>query len=82
MNITPSMSSLDLEAIYAESKVLFPETVKKTLDDIDDFYRKLLSNRIRRLSEQRNLLKLSHSDKLEESNLLKDKLDGLMKYLA
>ncbi|MCK5155474.1 MAG: DUF2326 domain-containing protein, partial [Spirochaetales bacterium] len=82
LNITPSMSSLDLEAIYAESKVLFPETVKKTLDDIDDFYRKLLSNRIRRLSEQRNLLKLSHSDKLEESNLLKDKLDGLMKYLG
>jgi uncharacterized protein YydD (DUF2326 family) len=82
LNITPSMSSSDLEAVYSEVKVIFPDSLKKNLNDIDDFYSKLISNRIRRLSEQKNHLKINLNEKLNESSILKRKLDELMNYLG
>lgn len=82
LNIKPSMSSSELEAIYKEVKVIFPENLKKNLIDIDNFYNKLISNRIRRLSEQQNKFKITLNEKINESNSLKGKLDQLMSYLG
>ncbi len=82
LKITPAMSNSSLEAVYSEVNVLFPDTVKKTLSEINEFYSKLVSNRIRRLSEQKNQLQISLVEKNEKSNLLKRKLDDLLKYLG
>ncbi len=82
LKITPSMNSSELESIYAESKVFFPEIVKKSLNEIDNFYTNLLTNRIRRLSEQKNQLKIIQNQKIKTSKNLKEKLDRLLKYLG
>lgn len=82
LSITPSMSGADLEAVYSEVKVIFPDNLKKSLSDIDDFYSKLISNRIRRLSEQKNQLTITLDEKTKESNSLKRKLDQLISYLG
>lgn len=82
LQLKPTMSNIDLEAVYNESKILFPDAVKKTLNEIDTFYSKLLTNRILRLSEQKNQLSFAYNDKINESNKLKKEFDKLMKYLG
>ena len=82
LDITPSMSSSDIESVYNEAKVFFSESVKKELSDIDEFYNKLLSNRIRRLSEQKITLELERTTKKENAEKLSRELDELFCYLG
>ena len=76
------MKSSDIESVYAEAKVNFPNTVKKSLKDIDEYYSKLITNRTLRLLEQKNGLIEKIKVKTEESNLLKKNLDKHIKYLG
>lgn len=76
------MKSTDIESVYSEAKVNFPDTVKKTLKDIEDFYSKLISNRTLRLLEQKNSLTERINIKTDESEKLKHSLDKHMKYLG
>lgn len=78
----PDMNKEDIQTIYGESKIHFPENVNKTLDDLEKFYEKLIFNRKRRLLEQQNNLKLAKQNKKAEVERLQKKLDKLMQYLG
>ncbi|MCB1177780.1 MAG: DUF2326 domain-containing protein [Leptospiraceae bacterium] len=82
LNLTPSKSNTNLETLYSEVNLLFTDSVKKTLDEINEFYNKLLSNRIRRLVEQKNQFQVLLTEKNNKSLLLRKRLDDLLKFLG
>jgi uncharacterized protein YydD (DUF2326 family) len=82
INSSPTMSVFELEKIYNEAKILFPENIKKTLNDISAFYTDLIANRKRRLLEQKNKLDIELENKLKESYRLRKRLNDSMKYLG
>jgi len=82
LSFSPDMSKDDVEAIYVESKINFPENVKQTLHDLEQFYEKLIANRKKRLLEQKNRLELKYRSKKIEAEKLKVKFDKLMMYLG
>jgi len=82
LKFSPDMNKEDIKAIYSESKIHFSENMSKTLDDLENFYEKLISNRKRRLLEQQNKLKLEQQNKKTGVERLQKKLDKLMKYLG
>lgn len=82
LKIKPTMSGSDLETVYNETSISFSENIKRTLNEVENFYNKLIENRIRRLSEQKNDLLIQLTSKEEESNNLKKQLDELFKYLG
>jgi uncharacterized protein YydD (DUF2326 family) len=77
-----SLSVADLEKIYNEVKVVFSDTVKKTLNEIEVFYENITTSRTRRLLEQRNELFLSLNEKSLLYKDLQMKFDEKMKYLG
>ena len=82
LSFSPDMSKDDVEAIYVESKINFPENVKQTLHDLEQFYEKLIANRKKRLLEQKNKLELKYRSKKIKAEKLKVKFDKLMMYLG
>jgi uncharacterized protein YydD (DUF2326 family) len=82
LSFSPDMNKENIEAIYNESKINFPDNVKQTLNDLEQFYEKLIANRKKRLLEQLNKLKFEQRNKSIESEKLKNKLDQLMEYLG
>lgn len=82
LKISPDMKLHDIKSIYDESNIYFPENTSKTIDDLENFYNKLICNRKRRLLEQQNRLKLEQQNKKIDVERLQKKLDTLMKYLG
>ncbi|WP_347273015.1 DUF2326 domain-containing protein [Candidatus Kuenenia sp.] len=82
LKFSPDMNKEDIKTIYSESKIYFAENMTKTLDDLENFYVKLISNRKRRLLEQQNKLKLEQQHKQAEVERLQKELDKLMQYLG
>jgi uncharacterized protein YydD (DUF2326 family) len=82
LTIAPDMNKEAIKTIYRESKIHFPEKMTRTLDDLESFYEKLISNRKRRLLEQQNKLKLEQQGKKVDVKKLQKELDRLMKYLG
>lgn len=82
LKIKPSMGRADLEAVYNETNIIFSESIKKTLSEVEEFHSKLIDNRIRRLSEQKNNYIIQLKDKKETSKELQKQLDSLLKYLG
>ena len=79
---SPDMNNENIKDIYMESKINFPENMTKTLDELEVFYEKLISNRKRRLLEQQNKLKLEQQNKKVGVEVLQKDLNNLMKYLG
>ncbi|MGB4351725.1 MAG: DUF2326 domain-containing protein [Tissierellaceae bacterium] len=82
LNINPDINKDDIKNIYDEANVHFPEDVIKRLDELENFYEKLISNRKKRLLEQRSRLDAEIQSKLEKSKRLQAELDRLMQYLG
>ena len=79
---SPDINKDNIKAIYSESKINFSENMIKTLDELEVFYEKLISNRKRRLLEQQNKLKLEQRGKKSDVGKLQKELDKLIKYLG
>ena len=82
LKISPDINKENIKAIYRESNIHFPENMTKTLDDLEVFYDKLISNRKRRLLEQQNKLKLEQQNKKVDVKILQKDLNKLMQYLG
>jgi len=82
LKFSPDINKENIKAIYRESKIHFPENMTKTLDELEVFYDKLISNRKRRLLEQQNKLKLEQQNKKADVEKLQKDLDKLMQYLG
>ena len=79
---SPDINKDNIKAIYKESKINFPDNMTKTLDELEVFYEKLISNRKRRLLEQQNKLKLEQQNKKAGVVKLQNDFDKFMKYLG
>ena len=72
----------DIKKVYEEANVHFSENLLKTLDDLEVFYENLITNRKKRLLEQKTRFELEIDDKTKDAKKLKFELDRLMKYLG
>ncbi|HJH30325.1 MAG TPA: DUF2326 domain-containing protein [Methanosarcinaceae archaeon] len=79
---SPDINKANIKAIYRESKINFSENMTKTLDELEVFYKKLISNRKRRLLEQQNKLEQKNKNKKESVGKLQKDFDKLIKYLG
>lgn len=82
LNINTDINKDDIKNIYDEASINFSEDVKKRLDELENFYEKLISNRKKRLLEQRSRLDVEIQSKSEKSKGLQVELDRLMQYLG
>lgn len=82
LKIEPSMSKVDLKSVYEEANIHFSENLLKTLDELENFYDKLITNRKKKLLEQKNKLISDKRNKTEIVIKLQKELDRLMKYLG
>jgi uncharacterized protein YydD (DUF2326 family) len=83
LKIEPSKENLDeIQKIYEEANVHFSDALTKTLSDLESFYEKLVTNRKRRLMEQKNKLEFEIDEKSTAAQKLQDEFDNLMKYLG
>lgn len=82
LNIETKTDQNDILKVYEEANVHFSDNLLKTLDDLEQFYDKLVSNRKKRLLEQKNRLESEINDKSIAANKLKIEFDNLMKYLG
>lgn len=82
LNISPDINKDDIKNIYNEAKTHFSESVNKRLDDLEIFYEKLITNRKKRLLEQKSEINADAHMKLKESERLQKEFDKLMQYLG
>lgn len=82
LNIKPDISKNDIKNIYEEANVYFNTGISKRLDELEEFYEKLITNRKKRLLEQRNRLEAEIHTKSDKSEKLQYELDRLMQYLG
>ena len=79
---SPDINKTQIEKIYTEANILFSEKVKKQLSSIENFYEKLIKNRKKRLTAQRdNLNEEKKRKSVGEANLSKE-INELMQYLG
>lgn len=82
LKTSPDLGKESIAKVYEEVKIVFPENVSKTLNDLESFYEKLTNNRIQKLSEQKQLISKKLEVNLQREEELKKALDNKMKYLG
>lgn len=82
LQTSPDLGRDSIEKVYEEVKIVFPENISKTLHELESFYEKLTSNRIQKLSEQKQLISKKLEENLQKEEELKKELDIKMKYLG
>jgi uncharacterized protein YydD (DUF2326 family) len=82
LNVKTKTDNNDIAKIYEEANVHFSDNLQKTLDDLELFYEKLITNRKIRLLEQKNKFENEIKLNSETTSNLKSELDQLMKYLG
>ncbi|MGD9638722.1 MAG: DUF2326 domain-containing protein [Alphaproteobacteria bacterium] len=78
---TPDLSKEKITSIYEEARIIFSNNLSKTLDELEVFNKQLLSNRAKRLAEQKlaiqNNLTAFNNDKKDWEKKLDQKLQYL-----
>jgi uncharacterized protein YydD (DUF2326 family) len=82
IKVSFGISAAELERIYEETKVVFNDGIRKTLRDVEIFYKNLITSRNKRLSEQKNQLIFTLNEKDQQKQELQKKFDKLMNYLG
>ena len=77
-----TLSNDEIKSVYEEAKIYFSENLIKTLDELERFHYKLITNRRKRLIELKNKLIKEKESLTEAVKKLQKELDGLMKYLG
>lgn len=72
----------DIKRIYDDANIYFSSNINKTLDELEDFYEKLITSRKKRLLEQKNRLNEEIQAKSNKSELLQKEFDEIMQYLG
>jgi uncharacterized protein YydD (DUF2326 family) len=82
IKLSSGITVAELERVYEEAKVIFKDDIKKTLQDVETFYKNLVASRNKRLSEQKNQLIFTLNEKNQQKEELKKKFNKLMSYLG
>jgi uncharacterized protein YydD (DUF2326 family) len=72
----------ELERVYKEANTIFKDDVKKTLLDVEKFYKNLVTSRNKRLSEQKNQLLFTLNEKIIQKERMQKEFDKLISYLG
>jgi uncharacterized protein YydD (DUF2326 family) len=82
IKVSSGITVAELERVYKEVQIIFKDDIIKTLQDIELFYKDLITSRNRRLSEQKNQFIFELNKKGQQKEALQKKFDKLMKYLG
>jgi uncharacterized protein YydD (DUF2326 family) len=82
LQISPDVGKKAIEKVYSESKIYFPERVKKNLDQIESFYYQLTKNRKEKLIRQKLQIETQLEKNLEDRETLQKKLNDRLHYLG
>lgn len=82
LNFETKTTQEDIKKVYEEANIHFSENLLKTLDDLDSFFEKLVTNRRKRLLEQKNRLESENGETSIIAQKMKSEFDNLMKYLG
>lgn len=83
LQIKPSdENARNILKIYEESNIYFSELITKRLEDLEEFYKKLIDGRKRRLYEQKIKLEKQLSEENENARNLQIEFGKLMVYLG
>ena len=82
LHITPDLNKSDIKHIYDEANIYFTNNMNRTLDELENFYNKLVTSRKKRLLEQRNRLSAEIQSKSNKLKLLQEEFDKLLQYLG
>ena len=81
LKIKPDVSPERLVAVYEESKIALPELVSKRLEQVQDFYKRLHENRLKRLADERKEIEKEIVEIVERTEKLSKLLDSELQYL-
>lgn len=82
ISIKPEIELDKILDMYGEAKILFEDKVKKTLNDVTEFHKKLLSSRKERLEKQKESFEKAIEELQEEIIAKGIELDKKMKFLG
>lgn len=82
LKTSPDLGKDSIEQIYQEASVFFPDSVTKTLSDLESFYEQLTKNRIQKLSYHKQQIARQLEENISQEEILKKELDSKMKYLG
>ena len=82
LSMSPDLDKAHIEKIYKEANIVFSERVKQELSDVEIFYKELIKNRKKRLTEQKNNISKEKELKGKQEARLGKELDKLMRYLG
>jgi uncharacterized protein YydD (DUF2326 family) len=82
VKVSPGITVAELESVYKETKVIFKEDIRRTLQDVEIFFKTLIASRNKRLSEQKNQLIFMLKEKHQQKTVLQKKIDKLISYLG
>jgi uncharacterized protein YydD (DUF2326 family) len=82
VKISSGITAAELERVYKEAGIIFKDDIKKTLQDVEVFYKNLITGRNKRLSEQKNQLIFVLNEKHRQRTVLQKKFDKLISYLG
>jgi uncharacterized protein YydD (DUF2326 family) len=82
LKTSPDLGQQTIRSIYEESKIVFPEGIKKNLIEMENFYEQLSKNRIKKLTQQKVEIQNKLQTTTNEKMNLQKKLDEKMQYLG
>ena len=81
LEITPDVERNQIEKIYTESKLVFQKDIEKKFLDLEKFYKNLIVNRKRRLTEQKNIFITELKELEKKSKKFQENFDDCLKFL-
>ncbi len=75
------LDAREMERIYNETQVYFPDALRTSLSEVDKFMSTLLKNRKSRLQSQKKDHITNLSEEKQKYKALKNELDGILQYL-
>lgn len=82
LQLSTDLQKESIEKIYNEVNFYFPESISKRLEELESFYNSLKTNRLTRLTKQRQSIINKRQELEKRSNALKKEFDTKMKYLG
>lgn len=82
LRISPDIGKENIEKIYNETGIFFPNQVTIGLDQLMVFYRDLIKNRQKKLLEQKGRIDKERTAKVEIQKNLQKELDNNLQYLG
>lgn len=82
LDIKLDVSLKELEILFNEVQFIFPDKVKKQIKDVEIFHKKIISERINRLKNEKAAYNKKRNELCEKRRLIAVKRDNCIKYLG